>query len=115
MQLEGIALDPDAVNGIATIGAMEANNMAFTQTQATQASQVCAVHICKQELLLNTHTRCLLGWLTRTFVQAPATKLSMTEKERLLPKLAQEGWLANVPDEQGTYSIGVRALSVFAV
>ncbi len=41
MQLEGIALDPDAENGIASIGSMDANNLAFTQTQATQASQVC--------------------------------------------------------------------------
>ncbi|CAL5221945.1 g4221 [Coccomyxa viridis] len=77
--LEGIALDPDAENGVASIGSMDANNLAFTQTQATQATQ------------------------------APATKLSMTEKERLLPKLVEEGWLANVPDRQGTYSIGVRA------
>ena len=43
-------------------------------------------------------------------VQAPATKLSMTEKERLLPKLVEEGWLANLPDRQGTYSIGVRII-----
>ena len=41
-------------------------------------------------------------------VQAPAGKLSMTEKERLLPKLVEEGWLADMPDQQGTYSIGVR-------
>lgn len=41
MQLEGIALDPDAENGVALIGSMDANNLAFTQTQATQASQVC--------------------------------------------------------------------------
>ena len=41
-------------------------------------------------------------------VQAPAAKLSMTEKERLLPKLVEEGWLADVPEQQGTYSIGVR-------
>lgn len=41
MQLEGIALDPDAENGVASIGAMDANNLAFTQTQqATQATQV---------------------------------------------------------------------------
>ena len=40
VQLEGIALDPDAENGVASIGAMDANNLAFTQTQqATQASQ----------------------------------------------------------------------------
>ena len=44
MQLEGIALDPDAENGIASIGSMDANNLAFTQTQATQASQVRAVY-----------------------------------------------------------------------
>ncbi len=41
MQLEGIALDPDAENGVASIGSMDANNLAFTQTQATQATQVC--------------------------------------------------------------------------
>ena len=41
MQLEGIALDPDAENGVASIGSMDANNLAFTQTQGTQASQVC--------------------------------------------------------------------------
>ena len=32
----------------------------------------------------------------------------MTEKERLLPKLVEEGWLAEVPGQHGTYSIGVR-------
>jgi hypothetical protein len=43
VQLEGIALDPDAQNGVATIGSVDANNLAFSQTQAaTQASQVSA-------------------------------------------------------------------------
>ena len=48
------------------------------------------------------------------FMQAPATKLSMTEKERLLPKLVEEGWLASVPGQQGTYSIGVRIADCLA-
>ena len=42
-QVEAIALDPDAEGGIATIGSMDANNLAptFSQTQATQGgSQV---------------------------------------------------------------------------
>ena len=42
-------------------------------------------------------------------MQAPALKLTMTEKERLLPKLAEDGWLAGVPGKQGHYSIGVSA------
>ena len=41
--MEAIALDPEAEDGIATIGSMDANNLAsaFSQTQATQGgSQV---------------------------------------------------------------------------
>ena len=37
-------------------------------------------------------------------------KLSMTEKERLLPNLVEDGWLAEVPGQRGSYSIGVRSL-----
>ena len=51
VQLEGIALDPDAQSGVATIGSVDANNLAFSQTQAaTQASQVSAStwHCCLQ-------------------------------------------------------------------
>ena len=40
-QVEAIALDPDAEDGIATIGSMDANNLGFSQIQATQSgSQV---------------------------------------------------------------------------
>ena len=45
-------------------------------------------------------------------MQAPALKLTMTEKERLLPKLAEDGWLAGVPGKQGHYSIGVSAAQI---
>ena len=47
-QVEAIALDPDAENGVATIGSMDANNLVvgFSQTQATQGgSQVWVVSI----------------------------------------------------------------------
>ena len=37
-QLEGIALSPDAQDGIGYLGSLQANNLTFTQTQA-QASQ----------------------------------------------------------------------------
>lgn len=38
-QLEGIALSPDAEDGVGYIGSVAANNLSFTQTQgaATQA------------------------------------------------------------------------------
>ena len=45
-QVEAIALDPDAENGIASIGSMDANNLGSSQMQATQgASQVRFVSI----------------------------------------------------------------------
>ena len=31
----------------------------------------------------------------------------MTQKEKLLPELAEEGWLAHVPGQHGKYSMGV--------
>jgi hypothetical protein len=40
-------------------------------------------------------------------VQAPAARLTMTQKEKLLPEFAKEGWLAYVPGRQGKYSMGV--------
>ena len=49
----------------------------------------------------------MLAW---SVLQVPGTKPWMTEKERLLPKLVEEGWLASMPDQQGKYSIGVRNL-----
>lgn len=36
-------------------------------------------------------------------------KLSMVEKEALLPRLVEEHWLAPNPDRMGYYSIGVRS------
>jgi len=50
VQLEGIALDLEAENGIASIGSVDANNLGFSQTQATQASQVCTVIGCIESL-----------------------------------------------------------------
>ena len=35
-------------------------------------------------------------------------KLSMVEKEALLPRLVEEHWLAPSPHRMGYYSIGVR-------
>ena len=40
-------------------------------------------------------------------VQAPAARLTMTQKEKLLPEFAEEGWLAHVPGQHGKYSMGV--------
>ena len=40
-------------------------------------------------------------------MQAPP-KLSMQGKEKLLPQLVAERWLAETPGRRGCYSIGVR-------
>ncbi|CAK0786570.1 hypothetical protein CVIRNUC_009783 [Coccomyxa viridis] len=80
--VEAIALDPDAEGGIATIGSMDANNLAstFSQTQATQCGS-----------------------------QAAGPRLTMTQKEKALEEFAEDGWLAAVPGRPGTYSLGVRS------
>lgn len=36
-----------------------------------------------------------------------APKLSMAEKDALLPRLVREHWLAETPGRRGCYSIGV--------
>lgn len=150
-QLEGIALDPDAENGVATIGSVDANNLGFSQTQASQATQVRAILLlsakapCTQmqgahpDFYSKQHDAdtCTAPFLIRllrlrvvsegsftaislhsanpehrqphacTVMQAPVPKLTMSQKEELLPKLAEEGWLARVPGQHGIYSLGV--------
>jgi hypothetical protein len=38
-QLEAIALDPEAQEGIGSIGSVRADNLGYSQTQSTQAPQ----------------------------------------------------------------------------
>ena len=77
VQLEGIALDPEAENGIASIGSVDANNLGFSQTQATQASQVCTVIGCIGSLPKTAlRTRAAESVPTDTLSQEQCTELT---------------------------------------
>ncbi len=77
MQLEGIALDLEAENGIASIGSVDANNLGFSQTQATQASQVCTVIGCIESLPKTVlRTRAAESVHTDRLPQDPCTDLT---------------------------------------
>ncbi|EIE23274.1 hypothetical protein COCSUDRAFT_63630 [Coccomyxa subellipsoidea C-169] len=85
--LEAIAMDQDAEDGVGSVGAVQASNLNFTQTQAFQATQAEGGSQASSQQL----------------------KLSMVEKEALLPRLVEEHWLAPSPHRMGYYSIGVRS------
>ncbi|KAK9903368.1 hypothetical protein WJX75_003930 [Coccomyxa subellipsoidea] len=85
--LEAIAMDADAEDGIGSVGAVQTSNLNFSQTQTFQATQGTGGSQAASQQL----------------------KLSMVEKEALLPRLVEEHWLAPNPDRMGYYSIGVRS------
>ncbi|BDA50261.1 hypothetical protein COCOBI_15-3900 [Coccomyxa sp. Obi] len=85
--LEAIAMETDVEDGVGSIGSVTASNLNFSQTQALQATQA--------ELGSQGASQQL--------------RLSVSEKDALLPRLVEEHWLATDPNNIGRYCIGVRS------